>query len=47
MYKHSTVNIPPRKGEARATLANIEKSKTVLGYNPQVNIEEWLNKRLK
>jgi UDP-glucose 4-epimerase len=47
MYKHSTVNIPPRTGEARATLANIEKSKMVLGYNPKVNIEEWLNKRLK
>ena len=47
MYNHTTTYIPPRKGEARATLANIDKAKTILGYNPTINIENWLKERLR
>ena len=47
MYNHTTTYIPPRKGEARATLANIDKAKSILGYNPTINIEDWLKERLK
>jgi len=47
MYNHTTTYIPPRKGEARATLANIDKAKSILGYNPTINLEDWLKERLK
>ena len=47
MYNHTTTYIPPRKGEARATLANIDKAKTILDYNPTINLEDWLKERLK
>ena len=36
------VNIPPRKGEARTTLANNNKLKSVLGWEPKVNLMEWI-----
>ena len=36
------VNIPPRIGEARTTLANNNKLKSVLGLEPKVNLMEWI-----
>tara|TARA_B100000287_G_C20625426_1_gene777592 strand:+ start:274 stop:1170 length:897 start_codon:yes stop_codon:yes gene_type:complete len=36
------VNIPPRIGEARTTLANNNKLKSVLGWEPKVNLMEWI-----
>jgi len=47
MYNHTTTYIPPRKGEARATLANLNKAKSILGYNPIINIKDWLRERLR
>lgn len=35
-------HIPARPGEARATLADITKLKTLLGCDPQVNLEDWI-----
>lgn len=36
------VNIPPRLGEARVTLADNSKAKNHLGWNPKVSLEEWI-----
>ena len=47
MYDHITTNIPPRIGESKATLSNINKAKEILGYNPQIDLKEWLKERLK
>jgi len=37
-----TVNIPPRLGESRVTLANINKTKSHLNWTPKVCLEDWL-----
>jgi len=40
-----TTHIDSRPGEARTTRANINKIKQRLGYNPRVNIEEWITEQ--
>ncbi len=35
--------IPPRIGEARETLANIQKAKDILGWEPKVSLAEYLS----
>lgn len=42
MFDHDTKNIPARLGESRITLANIDKTKTILEWNPKFNIEEYI-----
>jgi UDP-glucose 4-epimerase len=42
MIGGSLTHIPPRVGESRYTEANIEKSKRVLGWSPEVSLEDWL-----
>lgn len=37
-----TINIPPRLGESRITLANVNKAKEHLGWTPQVRLEDWI-----
>jgi len=37
-----TINIPPRVGEARNTLANIEKIRKTFSWKPEVDVEEWI-----
>ncbi len=39
------INIPPRIGEARTTLANNNKLKTTFGWNPQVNLMNWIEQQ--
>jgi UDP-glucose 4-epimerase len=39
------INIPPRIGESRETLANNEKIKTVFGWEPKINLMEWISKQ--
>lgn len=41
-----TVNIPPRIGESRITLANNEKLKKTFGWEPKVQLEDWIGKNL-
>tara|TARA_R100001509_G_scaffold159601_1_gene126261 strand:+ start:486 stop:1379 length:894 start_codon:yes stop_codon:yes gene_type:complete len=36
------VHIPPRVGESRHTLANIERARILLNWNPEINLETWL-----
>ncbi|MHA2113539.1 MAG: NAD-dependent epimerase/dehydratase family protein [Candidatus Hodarchaeales archaeon] len=38
-------NIPPRIGESRVTLANNTKLKETFGWNPKVNLMEWISKQ--
>ena len=35
--------MPPRLGEAKETLADINKTKNMLGWEPKIKLEEWLN----
>ncbi len=36
--------LPERKGEAKATLADIKKIKSVLDWDPTMNLENWIKK---
>lgn len=48
MFKPKHIEfIPSRKGEADVTLANIEKSKELLGFNPKRNLPDYINTFLK
>lgn len=38
----NTVNIPPRPGESRVTLADITKIQKHIGWKPRVSLTEWL-----
>ena len=42
MIDHPTVNIAPRPGEARVSLANNQKIRQTFGWSPTVKLEEWL-----
>jgi len=41
-----TINIPPRIGEARNSLANIDKIKKTFAWRPEVDVEEWIKTQL-
>tara|TARA_R100000008_G_scaffold29261_1_gene16117 strand:+ start:8901 stop:9800 length:900 start_codon:yes stop_codon:yes gene_type:complete len=42
LIKGDHVHIPPRKGEARITLADNTKAKEILGWSPQIELEDWI-----
>jgi UDP-glucose 4-epimerase len=42
---NNTINIPERLGEARETLANIDKVKEVFGWEPKIKLEQWFEER--
>ena len=46
MISDNTVNIPPRIGESRITLANNSKLNTTFGWSPKVKLEEWVKENL-
>jgi UDP-glucose 4-epimerase len=39
----NVINIPPRPGEAKTTLANINKIKKTFGWQPKMKLEDWIN----
>ena len=41
-----TINIPPRIGEARDSLANIEKINKIFAWKPEVSVEDWIREQL-
>ena len=41
-----TINIPPRIGEARNSLANIDKIRKTFAWKPEVDVEEWIKTQL-
>jgi len=42
MISANQVNIPPRIGEARETLANNFKLRNVFGWEPKIDVEGWI-----
>ena len=47
MIGGNKTHIPQRVGEARHTLANINKAKTVLRWQPEISVEEWIASKVK
>ena len=41
-----TINIPPRIGEARNSLANIDKIQKTFAWKPETDVEEWIKTQL-
>jgi UDP-glucose 4-epimerase len=39
------INIPPRIGESRVTLADNTKLKTTFGWEPKVNLMNWISEQ--
>jgi UDP-glucose 4-epimerase len=46
MFDHETLNIAPRPGEARVSLANNQKLRKTFGWEPSMNLEDWLSAQL-
>ena len=46
MFNTETINIPPRLGEARISLANVDKIYKTFAWKPNVVLEDWIKKRL-
>lgn len=42
MYNHESINIPPRIGESRETLADNQKAKSILSWSPEKTLEDWI-----
>jgi len=43
---NDTINIPPRVGEARDSLANIDKIYKTFGWKPEVSVKDWIKEQL-
>lgn len=43
MISDNTVNITPRPGEARVSLANNKKMQKTFGWEPKMKLEDWIN----
>lgn len=41
-YEHESINIPARPGEAKETLANNTKAKSILGWNPNSSVLQYI-----
>ena len=46
MISDETVNVPPRLGEARLSLANNQKLRNTFGWEPTMNLEDWVGEQL-
>jgi UDP-glucose 4-epimerase len=42
MISDNTVNIAPRPGEARTSLANNQKLRKTFGWQPTMKLEDWI-----
>jgi UDP-glucose 4-epimerase len=47
MILKNKVNLPPRPGESRVTLANNQKIQKVFGWKPIVKVEDWIKNNLE
>jgi len=43
MISDNTINIAPRPGESRVTLANNQKLRRTFGWEPTMKLEDWIN----
>lgn len=46
MFDHKTINIAPRPGETRISLANNQKLCATFGWKPSMKLEDWLSAQL-
>jgi UDP-glucose 4-epimerase len=46
MISNNQTHIPPRDGEARTTLACIDKAHYTFGWQPKYNVTEWIGKKI-
>ena len=46
MISDFTVNIEERPGEAKETLAHISRIKGTLGWEPTIQVEDWISEQL-
>ena len=46
MISENTVNIPPRPAEARLSLANNKKLCKTFGWQPSMNLQDWIKEQL-
>lgn len=46
MISDNTVNIAPRPGEARVSLANNQKLRKTFGWEPTIKLEDWITAQL-
>jgi UDP-glucose 4-epimerase len=46
VISENQINIPPRIGESRITLANNGKLRTIFGWRPQINLMDWIGTQL-
>lgn len=47
MISNNTINIPPRLGESRVTLANNKKLSTTFDWTPKVSLRDWVTDAVK
>lgn len=47
MISDNTINIPPRLGESRITLANNKKLSTTFDWEPKVSLNDWVTNAVK
>ena len=47
MISNNIINIPPRLGESRITLANNKKLSTTFDWEPKVSLKDWVTNALK
>lgn len=45
MFKHNYIFTPGRRGEAQDTLADISLAQKVLGYQPQIQLEDYMGNK--
>ena len=45
LISDNQVNIPPRIGEARISLANNEKLRKTFGWKPTVKLDDWISQQ--
>ena len=46
IISNDTFNIPPRIGEARNSLANIDKIQKTFAWRPEVDVETWIKEQM-
>lgn len=46
MFNHPIINIPPRLGESRISLANNDKFCNKFGWKPSMKVEDWVKSQL-
>jgi len=46
MISDNTINIPPRIGETKISLANNDKMRDTFGWEPKVSLSDWISKNL-